>query len=529
MTLQQALNPMGLRFGFGPLFVLGRRSQMGFEPAGETAYAQELAFAQLADQEGLRPTGAVLDQEFNAWLRSPLMSGQGNYASALQELQGGKNGLDTADVREWFQNHRAAEAWRRRFIEPQAHSPLLARSLQQMATRQIDLEQIELNGAALSSRHSATVAADHTRIETAYNRLQDRFTLPAARTVTLYLADAQEIASSASVSMALITQRYQQQPDRWQDPSAPATAPQQRPLAAVASEIRAELEREIGTSIAEALIGSFVERLQSENLASGEAVKAEDVSRIAQQIVVSPTADPRLSKPAAIRIVSGVRVQESKEGNLQLGTWGRVEERSARLFSSERQAGSLINALPLGNNGRQALILVESLETARVRPLDEVREQIIAIESVRAAWGDLLAEAERLRARADAEGGLAALAKSATGAAASPAGELSVDRISMPSLMTLRVPPKAIDGRPDDGLPAVALGRPGQGTVISLSDNFNAEAPRVRLLRWIGTSTNPQNDQPDLPQRVAGALQSEAAQQQQQQLASQFQKRVTGR
>lgn len=520
--LQRVLNPEPDPYSRGPMFV----------ERDLRAYAQRLWLADRAEEEGLMPTGSLLDRIVDTWLRTTLDDGR-TYATALAEHQRGRNAVSREQLARFLQVQTANRALQRRHLMT---PPAITREAVALARAGVDdyrrayqlglfppppgdrlqLAEVELSSARLADAHLEAISADDDRLLLAYEDLRERFfRLPETVTLTCFVADGQAIGERLAFPAEELAARYQATPERWTTiettgpatASEPATRAVTRSLEDVTAELEIELAGEAGPPLARTLIDRFQQALIAAGMTSAAEADPAKVRELAATTNLTSADDPRISAPIAIEVVKGVVVTRPDSGTtLDIGDFGTVDNKDVKLFGYGKEVGSLVNRYEDPTKaGRYVLLQLEDRAESGYQPLQEVRDEVARREAAREAYDELLTTARELAERANRIGSLARLWDPTL----AERWQATVTNRPVPTLTPVADPAEGVDLPTGAPRPVLDLDRPGRPTFVLAAtagpgDAVADDVPRLRLVQVVGHEPAPVSDQ-DQVQRLLRA------------------------
>lgn len=449
--LQNALNPRRMY------------RELMFEHGSQDWYALDILRARYAAALGLMPEGSDLDRITADWLATPMPGQAGRtYRDVLVEHQNGRDEVAFTALRRYLAERTAIEALVARNVLVPAVPPAVADDLLVLGERAV-VDEVELTATHLLQ----PVADDDAEIQNAYDQLhRERFTAPAAATVTVAWPDLAALGKDEAVSATQAQVWYEANRERFRKPADPKAgalaAPEYRPLAEVGDEVAAAVRKERVEPRARQALQAFAERL--------DGIENPDAAAFAKAAAES-----------GLVLTPAIEVPEARGGQLALGPFGQVKDQIG-LFSSSVEPGFISSPLPLPGNEKTVgiVVRVEARRPAGFKPLDQVKPEVMTWIAGRRAWKALLEQAEAVRAVAEkaGPGGLAAWASSPEAAP----WKATVDTHPTSPIADLQPPPAEPGGTPGEARTVASLALPARPVMLAAAEG-GAEVPKVRLVQ----------------------------------------------
>ena len=192
-----------------------------------------------AEAEGLVPRGEALDAIVKTYLARKIGAAgdEKTVLEVLRERAGTRESLSLDDLEEVLQVIHANEALAARYVlAPAVPSTVALGQLSATGAwdrttyQRIDPDLVEVSEVTLQipddifSAAKEKITSDEAAIAAAYQELQNRFfRIPDKRTITIYSADAGDIAKKLKVTDAEAKGFYEENKDRWKiEEEAPA-------------------------------------------------------------------------------------------------------------------------------------------------------------------------------------------------------------------------------------------------------------------------------------------------------------------
>ncbi len=458
--------------------VLGQGEQWEKRDAEE--YARAYRKAQLAEGRGLMPGAAQREELLQDFYQKKTIRGR-DYLSTLRDNKMGSE-LSTDILRTFLAERFANAALDARLTVAPVVSRSAASNTMTLVMTGFESEEVVLSARTLME--PVTAGVDDAAIRRAYDELQlrDRFIEPAVRVISVAVADpAPFLATQPEPADDAVAAWYQAHLDRF---VIPATTPdvdqtpapdRHRPLDEVKSEVVQALKLEGAQAQALEQIG----RLQTEVVDGG--LETKDAAAFAAAVAA-----------AQCRLIEEITLPEDAHDDLNLGPeLGTLKGRSARSIGLvSGKPGEYISDHQLTSSGAWVVIRLVGRREARQRELSDpaVLAEVQRYVGAKQAYPKLLAEAETLRARAEAAGP-GGLRKIFVGDADVAARwQVTVTRNRMNAMNTLAAPEPADEGSArGEARWAASLAVAGNPVVIAATA-AEGEVARVRLVQCVGLS-----------------------------------------
>lgn len=436
-------------------------------PSPYLDWAQSLWMAEIADEQGLMPKGAALDEAVDDFLNTPTRNRDGEETTVRSLLANyhGTEPLNMRDLKRLVQVDAAQAALGDGFSQPPAISAAHIDNLMRMQEDQVQLTQVVLTTAPLLERFREAAANDDSRIADAYESLKTTyFQIPPLKIISAVVVDPALIAPAVAVSSDALETWYVANRDGRNEWIAATSEDgiEWKPLAEVVDQVTEEMRAEIAPALTAFLFQHVITAIEDGAIAAGvapEALTAEQLSAIVAGAALGPGDDNRLSAPITARVVTEARISEPQRGEASVPVAGIGEIKAssaAGLFRSTVAVGSLqlLEDAVADAEGMDLIVRIDGVEGASSRALDDpaVRDAVVTYLAGRDAYPVLLEQAEAIRAAAASmEGGLAAYFADA----------------EMRARWELEARPEATEADPEPVDPAVrSLGAPALGPVI---------------------------------------------------------------
>ncbi len=463
--LQRAINP---RLYGPPHFVVTRRGENEL-----VQYAQRLQMANIAENEGLMPKGETLEQLVEDFLKREMQAGPNQEGSTYGQLLLEDGSVDLSRVERYVAVDTAISALQARYIVTPVLplsmvdnvagfgapiNQLLDRPMYQQFGQLADRVSMYEVSVPVSE---AMIAAEREAVgedalADAYEELREsHFRIPAARTVTLAVADAQAIVEAVSVTQEAITDYYEentQDPENPGDPALvnPAWQQAQRereaaeraaaaegdedtgdedtaeeddgeeaeddadlppaflPLPEVEEKIREKLALQYARSLVPALANALLAELRQAEVDPADLPR-EALLEILHQVELSAEASSHLDQAVGLEVIEGVSIRNQPgEQNFTIAheerEFGTVEKSSVGLFAVGVEPGKVHMIKQTSREGVALLMRVDEVIEEDYRAPSEVRDQLVDYVAGRRAYGTLLDEMRSLAERATALG-----------------------------------------------------------------------------------------------------------------------------
>ncbi|MBA3685593.1 MAG: hypothetical protein H0W72_10190 [Planctomycetes bacterium] len=443
-------------------------------PSAE-AFVRDIREAEIAEDLGLKPTGATVDALLKDFLNQK-PDGQRTAGDIIAENRKGQYALTDTELRDYIVQSGAMDALRaREMVVPAA--PLASAALASAQQDKIPVDEVVLTAKPLL----AVIADDDAELTTVYERLRGdgRFVASATALVTVAYADRAALIERAVISDAAVQASYDLRKETYRKPAATVeagkepTAAEYRPLDEVKAEIVDALKREAADREAQEALAAFEE--------------VTDVQALADK---DQAAFVAAAKAAGLSVLERVSVPESTAGKVVVAGLGTLRQpaKTIRLFIEK--PGFVTTAQPIeGDQPTWALLRLDERNEPKPKDLAdaEVKAEVKAAIAGQRAYAELLKRAEALRAVAEAKGvgGLRqALAEDQT------AWDAKVTSRDERAQTSLTPPPRPADDAtpPVDARLAVSLAVKGNPVVLADAEDVGdrGEIPAVRLIQAIG-------------------------------------------
>jgi len=456
----------------------GERFAMG----SYEAYARAIRMARVAASEGLQPEGTDLDRVTDDFLARTIPGEAGakqrTFRDLLLEHQGAKDEVTRLELRRLLAERTGVEALFARNVGAPAVPTSVSVVLDHLRSTHFTVAEVELD-----AKHLMTdVKVDDPEIQSTYDRLRGtRFTKHAQVTATVAAADLAALTAKQVIGDAEIATYYEQHKETYRKPAVapvppavadPKTPAEYQALSDASPAIKAILARTAAEQAAQAVIQGFNGMVDEKGLEQADAAA----------FAAAATA-------AGLVVTESLVINEPSDGQVDLGALGTIKD-PAGLFSKD--VGFITNPLqsaaqPGETKGQTWFVLrVTQRSPAGFRTLEEVRTEVQGIIAGNRAYQALLAEAEKLRASAEAAGpgGLAkAIADPANAAWAAKVAEQPLR-----PLTDLHAPATEAGGVPGEVRLAASLAMPNRPVALveaAAPAGAASTTPRVRLLQVI--------------------------------------------
>lgn len=459
-TVQTVLNPSVNPY-FGPVWV--KRS--------DDEYARSFLLAQLAEGRGLMPSTQVAEGLIQDFYGEKTMDGR-TYLDRLRDDARG-SAISISDLSTMLSERFAIFALFAAEVVPPPLSRAAAHGRWSLNVSSLDVDELTLSARPLLEE----VPADDPELASAYDRLvaEDRFIIAPKRLLSVAVADVEAVlAEVAAPDEAAIAAWYEANKDDYAKtpaatPDVGQTLPKEhRPLDEVRDQVVADIRRDRASKLCQAKADALERLVVDRDLESGDA----------QAFAAAAT-------EAGLVVHDEVPVPFDNSSDIDLGPIGVLSGRSARdIGLSAGKAGEYISdALRVGS-GSWVVLRYTGERAAERRTLDEVRDEVRAWVAARRAYPRLLAEAERLRAEAEAKG--------PGGLRAVHAGEVAtrwpggVRRTSLTPSESL-IPPEPADEAAVRGEPRMAVSIAVKGNPVVIANaQPDGDFAQVRLIQCAG-------------------------------------------
>ena len=442
--------------------IIGRETGERFASQTYEGYANNLRLARYAAGLGLMPAGADLDRVIDEFLAKEVPGGKRTYRDLLVEHQGAKDQVSRPQLAQYLSEQAAVEALYARHLAAPAVPLTVADQIEILRRTRITADE-----ATLTAEHLLpTVAGDDPELQATYERLRStRFTRRAQVTATAAAADFAALTAKAVVGDAETQAWYDGHKETYRKPPAadakPDAAPEYKPLAEVAAEIKATLARLQAEKAAQDAVTAF-----------NAVIEEKDLER------ADPAAFSAAAKAAGLVVSEALAITEPQNGEIDLGAFGRIKD-PAGLFTKD--PGFISNPLQAAGAERTWFVLrVDAKAPAGFRAFDEVKAEVQQIVAGNRAYKALLEQAEALRAAAEkaGPGGLAKLLADPANAA----WKAKTVDASLAPLQELRAPAPEIGASSGEPRLAASLTLPERPVVLAEVEGTPL-VPSVRLVQ----------------------------------------------
>jgi len=458
--------------------VLGWGEQ--WEKENQEQYARAYRKAQLAEARGLMPGAAQREELLQDFYQKKTARGR-DYLSTLRDDRLGSE-ISTETLRTFLAERFANAALDARLTVAPVVSRSAASSTMTMVMTGFESEEVILSAQPLME--PVTAGADDPAIRRAYDELQlrDRFIEPAVRLISVAVADpARFLATQPEPTDAAVTAWYQAHLERFIVPSTTPDVDQtpapvvHRPL----DEVKTEVVQALKLEGAQAQALEQISRLQTA-VVDG-ALETKDAAAFAAAVAATDG-----------RLIAEIALPEDARDDLNLGPeLGILKGRSARSIGLVAgKPGEYISDHQLTSSGAWVVIRLIGRREARQRELSDpaVLAEVQRYLSAKQAYPKLLAEAEALRARAEAAGPGGLRTVFVDDAEVAARWQVPVSRSRLNAMSTLAAPAPADEGSArGEARWAASLAVAGNPVVIAETTK-EGEVARVRLVQCVGIS-----------------------------------------
>lgn len=459
-VLQNVLNPMFQRYG-GPVWM---------QNDGD-GYARQYLKAQLAKDRGLMPSPEDTKKLVQDFYAQKTFDGRTHIDRLRDDARGSAISIESLGT--FLAEDFACDAL--------DASDIIAPPLSRAAingNRNLTGTTVQVDELVLSARPLIEeVPADDPELASAYDRLvaEDRFIIAPMRLLTVAVADIEPVlASVAAPDEAAIAAWYESHKQDYLKPSSQPDHGQTQPpaeylpLDEVREQVVAAIRRDQASKLCQAKADALEQLVVDRDLESADA-----------KAFASAAAE------AGMTVHEDVAVSLDNSTDVDLGALGILSGRSARdVGLSAGKADEYISDSLRVGSGSWVVLRYTGDRPAERRSLDEVRDEVRAWLAARRAYPRLLAEAERLRAAAEAAGpgGLRTI-HTGDVAARWPAG---VRRATLGPSETLS-PPEPADEGAAPGEPRMAASIAVSGNpVVLVNQPQDGDVAQVRLIQCVG-------------------------------------------
>lgn len=363
--------------------------------------------ARVADQNGLVPRGETLTAIVADFLQQPDVSGESTVLAVLQERQGTPDALQMKHVERLLQLVYAGRALEMRY----SHTPLVAQASsetyaglgqfipqigQSFGGDQVEVQSITLRIPDDLIVEAETAITDQATIQTTYEELQQQyFTIPEQRVVTVFAADADEIAQFVSIDDAAIEAAYNNDIARWTETAEDSTETVTS-LADARSTLLTELQSDEAKLLASELIdGQFSDVIRELLQTDGKT----EVTELTREQVVESVAGLQLtdglSQAYVLAAPEQLTVRKAESGQYLFGRFGTIgKEQLSTLFNGDI-VGEMFTVEP--RPGLMCYVRIDEQLPSSFRPLADVQAQVVRYLAARAAYPVFLNEALELQ------------------------------------------------------------------------------------------------------------------------------------
>jgi hypothetical protein len=437
-------------------------------------YARDVRKARYAADQGLMPSGAEVERLVDAFMART--KGDRTYGAIFKDNRRSSE-LSDRDLQLWLAEEAALKALAARDVAAPVVPVAAGSTVQTLIEDKVVVDEVTLSVKPLL----VEVKADDPELAATYEKLKNeaRFAVPAATTVQVAAVDLAALAQAESVTDEQAKAYYdahqaeftppapaQAAPAEGQPPPAPPV-PTVKPLAEVIDGIKATLREQAALAKAKAQVAAFEQVVEEQGLDEKDAAAFAAAAR------------------AAGLTVTEVHVPENRgEQEIALGAFGPLTQ-SFRLHAAKP---GFISSPLTAKAGTPLLLRVLARKPGSAKPLSdpEVAKQVADHLAAQRAYAPLLAEAETLRAAAEAAGpgGL----RAALGAEpAKQRWNATVETKDVPPLTDLTPPAPAGEaaGAPREPRSVLSLAVAGNPVMLAEGTSAGAE-PTVKLVQVVG-------------------------------------------
>jgi hypothetical protein len=458
--------------------ILGRRIGLDFDD-----YVERVKIGREAESEGLKPSGAALEQLVEHFLEEEIAPGR-TMRDALNDYRGGENEVTRAELRRKLALEESYIAFIRRHVLAPAVPLTVADGMTALRQDNVQVDEAVLDAAALIK----PVAEDDPEIQQAYEKLRaTRFTKPEAVTLTVAYADVEALKKQVTIGDADVQayfDAHKADPD-FQKPKAVAA-----PVPPTPSTEPPKPETEPKT--VDEMKPVIVERLQHERVLklAKEAAAALDADAEAFEGQKDNATFKEAAAKKGLAVKEGVTVEAQPQQQTQYGAIQRslvlpglgAMRDQAGLFSRDKEPGFISRAVPIdGPPATFAVVRMESRIPAGFKPLAEVKPEVQKYLQGQRAYKEFIVKAQEARDAAQklGPGGLAAYL-------ASPAGavwNVKPTSNTLKPATTLRAPPAEIGQPSPETRVAASLAMPERPVALVEVGSAGADLPKAKLVQ----------------------------------------------
>ena len=245
---------------------------------------------------------------------------------------------------------------------------------------------------------------DPAQIQTTYEELQQQyFTIPEQRVVTVFAADADEIAGLVQIDEAALQAAYDGDLARWTEVDEDGTETVTSfsdARALLLTELQSDEAKLLASELIDGQFGDAIRQaMETEGKASETELSLEQVTEAVAELQVSEG----LSQPYVLAAPEQITVRQSESGQYLFGRFGSIgKDQLATLFNGDI-VGEMFSVQP--RPGLLCFVRIDQQLPSSFRPLAEVQPQIVRYLAARAAYPTFFAEVSELQQNVVATGG----------------------------------------------------------------------------------------------------------------------------
>jgi len=356
-----------------------------FERDPSLAYARDIRKARYAKDQGLMPSGGDLNRLVDEFMARKV--GERTYADIFRDNRRSQE-LSDQELKLWLAEEFAIKALAARDIAAPVVPVAAGGTLQSLIEGKLVVDEVVLTAKPLLPE----VKADDPELAATYDKMktQQTFAVAPATTVQVVAADLDALARAHTPSDDQVKAYYETHQAEFTKPAPAVEAgkeapkPEISPLVEVAEGIKATLRRQAALALAKPMLEAFEQTVESQGLDDQDAAAFASAANEAKLVVTE------------------IEVSETRDDTITLGRFGALDQKF-RLHSAK--PGTVTSVLKA--QGEQPVLLrVGARRASSVKPLTdpEVVTQVSEELAGQRAYALLLAEAETLRAAAEAAG-----------------------------------------------------------------------------------------------------------------------------
>lgn len=455
-------------------------AKRSFDRDSSLVYARDIRKARYAADLGLMPTGGDLNRLVDEFMQRKV--GDRTYSAIFRDNRKSQE-LSDQDLKLWLAEEFAIKALAAR----EAAVPLVpvaaGSTVQALSEEKIAVDEVVLSAKPLLPE----IKPDDPELEAVYDRIKaQRFAKPRMTTVHVVAADLDALVQAQTPTDDQVKAYYEANQAEFTKPAPPVEpgkdapkdppAPEVRPLAEVAEDIKTTLRRQAALAQAKPMVEAFEQTVEEQGLEDKDAAAFAAAAQ------------------AAKLTVNQLEIPESDGDDVTLGRFGTLSQKFRLHAAREGTITSVLTA----EGGVPLLLRVSDRPEPNAPPElkklkdPEVTKAVMEVLAGQRAYALLLTEAENIRAAAEAAGpgGLRTVLGTDE---AKKRWEATVETRDL-SLLSEITPPAPADPAAQttvrEAKPVTELATPANPVVLA-EGSADADIPTVKLVQVVGVKPAP--------------------------------------